>query len=66
MGATKPLAGHKRERVSYGVDVTCECGWRSGTYFGKGASSFAHQEWRMHIDAHRRANTTPPSEGGAS
>lgn len=57
MAKIKPMAGHKRDSVSFGVGVTCECGWRSNTYFGKGAAAEAHGEWHMHVDAHRRAAT---------
>jgi len=46
----KPMPGHKLAGTSFGVSVRCECGWRSGTWFGKGARGQALTEWRMHQD----------------
>lgn len=47
---SKPVPGHKRARVTFSVSVTCECGWRSGNWSGKGARTQAHNEWRWHVD----------------
>lgn len=46
----KPLKGHKLANYSFGVAVNCECGWRSGTWFGKGARGSALGEWHSHKD----------------
>jgi hypothetical protein len=46
----RKIPGHKRASVSYGVSVTCECGWRSATFYGKGANREAHTDWRIHVD----------------
>jgi hypothetical protein len=45
----KKIEGHKRDRVSFGVSVTCECGWTSAIHFGKGAAKQAHNEWYWHL-----------------
>ena len=50
---TKPLDGHKISQVSYGVSVTCECGWRSDTHYGNGARASADNEWRSHKTTHQ-------------
>lgn len=50
----KPVSGHKRASVSHGIRVNCECGWHSGTWYGKGASSNAHGEWRWHVEQHAK------------
>lgn len=53
------VAGHKRANVSYGVSVTCECGWGSATHYGKGASGQAHAEWRGHVEKAAHAKEAP-------
>lgn len=45
-----PPAAHKRASVSYGVCVSCTCGWRSSTWYGKGASAYAHGELHGHVE----------------
>ena len=44
----KPMKGHKLASYSYGVAVNCECGWRSATWYGKGARGNALGEWEWH------------------
>lgn len=34
---------------SFGVAVNCSCGWRSNTWYGKGAQKEASHEWRWHL-----------------
>lgn len=48
----KIAPGHKRAKVRYGVEVECECGWRSSVWYGKGASRNAHGEYHQHLDEH--------------
>ena len=50
MAKEKPLKGHKLASFSFGVSVSCECGWRSGTWFGKGGRGSALGEWYSHKD----------------
>lgn len=46
MSKTNP--NHKC-RLSYGVSVSCSCGWSSqATAFGKGARNEALTMWHMH------------------
>ncbi|MBM3564264.1 MAG: hypothetical protein FJX48_14275 [Alphaproteobacteria bacterium] len=45
---SKPIPNHKLASVSYGVTVACECGWRSSTWYGKGARSSAFAEFNGH------------------
>lgn len=54
----KPIAGHKREAVSYGVSVRCECGWSSPTCYGPGARTEAHKLHRLHAEKHHVACCT--------
>ena len=51
---TKPTPGHRLTHWSFGVAVTCECGWRSCTHYGKGARGQAAGEWQQHIANHKR------------
>ena len=48
---SKHTSGHKRGSV--GISLGCECGWRSATWFGKGALKGANAEWQTHIENHR-------------
>lgn len=50
----RKVKGHKRAKVNRGVEVVCECGWRSAMWFGKGAMTQAHGEYHMHLDSHDR------------
>lgn len=52
---SSPEPGHKLDWISYRVVISCECGWNSGTYCGKGARAFAFQEWRQHVSQHQAA-----------
>jgi len=36
--------------IQYGASVSCACGWRSATWFGKGARANAYAEWRSHLE----------------
>lgn len=54
MAREKAVAGHKCLGAVLGVETRCECGWRSCTWYGKGARSNAYGEWRMHVDSHQR------------
>ena len=60
MGTSKPkkVAGHKRAKVLFGVTVVCECGKSFGPWYGKGARTQAHNEWRWHVDQHCEAFRT--------
>lgn len=51
---SKPVDGHRLDRVRYGVEVLCECGWCSCVYYGKGSRREAYAEWRSHL---RRCTT---------
>ncbi len=51
---SKPTPNHKFGGVSIGAQTSCECGWRSAVWFGKGAQHNARTEWHIHIDNHKR------------
>ena len=57
---TEKVPGHKRSRVLYGVTVVCECGFTAGPWYGKGASTNAHNEWRWHLDQCRTPQRPAP------
>jgi hypothetical protein len=69
MGKSKHLPpnvnGHRREHVSYGVRVTCLCGWMSLTWYGNGASRSAHAELRHHIAEHAKSLGTTQAKSRA-
>ena len=46
----RPTPGHKLTSYVYSVTVTCECGWRSCGWSGKGARGSALAEWKSHKD----------------
>lgn len=50
MAKDKPMPGRRLKGYTFGVAVTCECGWRSSTFFGQGARGNALGEWRWHKD----------------
>jgi hypothetical protein len=54
----KPTPGHKCQGANFGVRVSCQCGWRSATWYGQGARSNAYGEWQGHVAQHakRRAD----------
>lgn len=57
-GRAEPASGHKCMGAKLSVRVTCECGWESPNYGGKGARAFAYAEWRAHVaDVHKKAGT---------
>jgi len=53
MTASKPVKNHKLGSVSYGVRVSCECGWSSSTWYCKGARTQAFAEFNGHKERHR-------------
>ncbi len=53
MTKVKPVQGHKRSHMSFGVSVSCQCGWTSVTFYGKGARSEANGEWQSHANKFR-------------
>lgn len=44
--------GHKLGFTAFAVSVSCECGWQSNIWYGKGARRNALSEWRSHQDKH--------------
>jgi hypothetical protein len=50
----KPVEGHKCSGVRYMAQVSCECGWESSVYSGKGARGQCYAEWHMHVDGCQR------------
>jgi hypothetical protein len=55
----KPMPGHKCRGASFGVRVSCECGWVSGTWYGQGARSNAYGEWQGHVAQHAKNEQRP-------
>ena len=51
---SKPVAGHKFGGVSFCFQTSCECGWRSATWIGKGGQASAIAEWHQHLERHKR------------
>lgn len=49
MAGRKTVAGHRFGGMNFGVSASCECGWRSAMWFGKGARTAACDEWNEHI-----------------
>jgi hypothetical protein len=45
--AERPVTGHKG-RPHFGFRYSCECGWESGIYWGKGARGQAAHELYYH------------------
>lgn len=43
------LQGHKCRPAQMQVTVSCECGWKSAAWSGKGARASAYDDWRQHI-----------------
>lgn len=58
----KSVPGHKRAKVLFGVTVVCECGQSFGPWYGKGARTQAHSEWKWHLDQCRTQLSPAPSE----
>lgn len=50
MNTRRPTDPNHKATFSYGVACTCSCGWRSATWFGKGAKASAAGEWHSHRD----------------
>lgn len=48
------MKGHKCGGARISVNVSCECGWRSSDWSGKGARASAYSEWRAHVEKHER------------
>lgn len=52
---SKPTPGHKFQGSQMGFTSSCECGWTSATFFGKGARSEAVSDWQSHVARHKSA-----------
>lgn len=50
MATKKPTPGHKFQGAQMGFASSCECGWHSPTFFGKGARAEAVSDWRSHVE----------------
>ena len=57
MSASKPVEGHKFERIRYMAQAVCGCGWESGRWVGKGARGQAYAEWRGHVERCDKASS---------
>ena len=44
-----PESGHKFTGAQMGFKSSCECGWSSAVWFGKGSRASAIGEWHSHV-----------------